>query len=352
MSGSKLCLEVPADEELEDHCVVTKPASVRTLILLYNRRRAHDQMSQEDTERTKLGPGLKILDVSGTPTTVYHNEEEMEDTAPSSVKLVGETVPNSYESSLGLSPQNPITSDSLRNVTGSRMAEMWNVSDAAQQATDAAEQRAVAAQDLADVVQQKQEHVENEKHNTDRAFREEQRNQARDTAAANQKIVTLQMELNDANTKINAQGAVVQNVAGLGSDLREAQQRMATQTAEMRNLGNVTDEMIEQVGELTDAFHQIDAERTRENLVHQNVVNSVPVHVQDTHHHVNEPAGHVQSVPTPNVMHLVSQDTGNRQEAAPQEDDVRWLGVDGYGLGGRPAATPNAASTSYYADLR
>ena len=74
---------------------------------------------------------------------------------------------------------------------------------------------------------------------------------------------------------------------------------MATQTAEMRNLGNVTDKMIEQVGELTDAFRQIDAERTRENLVHQNVVNNVPVHVQDTHHHVNELAGHVQSVPTP-----------------------------------------------------
>ena len=76
----------------------------------------------------------------------------------------------------------------------------------------------------------------------------------------------------------------MQNVAGLWSDLKEAQQRMATQTAKMCNLGNVTDEMIEQVGELTDAFHQIDAERTRENLVHQNVANSVPVHVQDTHH--------------------------------------------------------------------
>ena len=135
--------------------------------------------------------------------------------------------------------------------------------------------------------------MKNELRNVDCAFREEQGNRARDTVAANQKIAALQMELNEANTKINAQGAVVQNVAGLGSDLREAQQRMVTQTAEMRNLGNVTDEMIEQVGELTDAFHQIDAERTKENLVHQNVVNSVPVHVQDTHHHVNEPAGHV-----------------------------------------------------------
>ena len=106
-------------------------------------------MSQKGTERTKLGPGFEILDVSGTPTTVYHNEEEMEDTASSSVKLVGETVPNSDESSLGVSPQNLITADSMRNVTGPRTAETRNVSDAAQQATDAAEQRAMAAQDLA-----------------------------------------------------------------------------------------------------------------------------------------------------------------------------------------------------------
>ena len=31
LSGLKLCLEVPADEELEDHCAVVKLASVRTL---------------------------------------------------------------------------------------------------------------------------------------------------------------------------------------------------------------------------------------------------------------------------------------------------------------------------------
>ena len=88
--------------------------------MLYDRRRARDQMSQEGTERTKLGPGFEILDVSGTPTTVYHNEEEMEETASSSVKLVGESVPSADESSLGLSPQNPITADSLRSVTGPR----------------------------------------------------------------------------------------------------------------------------------------------------------------------------------------------------------------------------------------
>ena len=139
-------------------------------------------MSQEGTEKIKLGPGFEILDVSGTPTTIYHNEEEMENAASSSVKLVGETVPNSDESSLGVSPQNLITVDSLRNVTGPRTAEMRNVSDVAQQATDAAEQRAVAAQDLADTVQQKQEQVKNELRNADCAFREEQGNRARDTA--------------------------------------------------------------------------------------------------------------------------------------------------------------------------
>ena len=152
-------------------------------------------MSQEGTERTKLGPGFEILDISGMPTTVYHNEEEMENAASSSVKLVGETVPNLDESSLGVSPQNLITADSLRNVTGLRTAEMRNVSDVAQQATDAAKQRAVAAQDLADTVQQKQEQVKNELRNADRAFREEQGNRARDTAAANQKIAALQMKL-------------------------------------------------------------------------------------------------------------------------------------------------------------
>ena len=61
-------------------------------------------MSHESTERTKLGLGFNILDVNGTQTTVYHDEEEMEDTASSSVKLVGKRVPESDVSSIGLSP--------------------------------------------------------------------------------------------------------------------------------------------------------------------------------------------------------------------------------------------------------
>ena len=87
-------------------------------------------MSHDGTEHTKLGPGFDILDVSGTPTTVYCNEEEMEDIATSSVKLVGETVPESDVSLLGLSPQNPITVGVLHNVTGAHTSERRSSSDA------------------------------------------------------------------------------------------------------------------------------------------------------------------------------------------------------------------------------
>ena len=76
----------------------------------------------------------------------------------------------------------------------------------------------------------------------------------------------------------------------------------------MQKLGTVTYEMIEHVGELIDAFHQIDAERTRTQNVRHNIVNpveSVPVHVQNTQALVNEPAEHVQSVPSHDVINLV-----------------------------------------------
>ena len=54
----------------------------------------------------------------------------MEDTASSSVKLVGEQVPESDVSSIGLSPQVTLTADSLRKVTGPRTAETRSVGDA------------------------------------------------------------------------------------------------------------------------------------------------------------------------------------------------------------------------------
>ena len=85
-------------------------------------------MSQEQTERIRLGLGFKVLDVSGVPTTVYHNEEGID--ASSSVRLVGERVPESNVSSLGMSPQVALTADSQRNVTGPRTAAKRKSCDA------------------------------------------------------------------------------------------------------------------------------------------------------------------------------------------------------------------------------
>ena len=75
-------------------------------------------MSHEHTDGTKLGPGFDAVGVSTADDQDYPNEWEMEDTASSSVRVVGEVVPETDVSSLGLSPQVALTADSLRNVTG------------------------------------------------------------------------------------------------------------------------------------------------------------------------------------------------------------------------------------------
>ena len=54
----------------------------------------------------------------------------MEDTASSSMRVVGEVVPKTDVSSLGLNPQVALTADSLRNVTGPSTAAVWNLGDA------------------------------------------------------------------------------------------------------------------------------------------------------------------------------------------------------------------------------
>ena len=59
-------------------------------------------MSHEPAEQTKLGPGFDVTGLSGAGATLYANDTEMEDTASSSVRVVGETIPESLESSLGL----------------------------------------------------------------------------------------------------------------------------------------------------------------------------------------------------------------------------------------------------------
>ena len=54
---------------------------------------------------------------------------------------------------------------------------------------------------------------------------------------------------------------------------------MALQAAEMREMGDMTDEMMGHVENLTTVFHQIDAEQQRGNVVNPDIVKSTPVHV-------------------------------------------------------------------------
>ena len=60
----------------------------------------------------------------------------MEDTASSSVRVVGEAVAETDVSSLGLSSQVALTVDSLRNVTGPSMEVAQNPSDAGSDVTE------------------------------------------------------------------------------------------------------------------------------------------------------------------------------------------------------------------------
>ena len=58
---------------------------------------------------------------------------------------------------------------------------------------------------------------------------------------------------------LDAQGVIVQDVTGIGGELRKARKDMESHMAEMREMGNMTNEMMAYVEELTTAFHQIDA---------------------------------------------------------------------------------------------
>ena len=47
------------------------------------------------------------------------------------------------------------------------------------------------------------------------------------------------------STRVNEQGTVVQNVAGISDEVRTAQQQMAEQRVEMEQLGMIADDMID-----------------------------------------------------------------------------------------------------------
>ena len=198
----------------------------------------------------------------------------------------------------------------------------------AQRITDSAEQRAVAAQSDADAAKEKQQLLERELRNADLAFQEERKIRTTEIATAQHTIGVLQNELHDARTRLDAQGVIVQDVAGIGGELREAKKDMALQAAEMREMGDMTDEMLGHVENLTTAFHQIDAEQKRGNVVNPNIVKSTPVHVQGTLSDVKEPAGHVQTEPH-SVINLMSGESEEKEQPVRGRNFSEiWVDVD------------------------
>ena len=133
--------------------------------------------------------------------------------------------------------------------------------------------------------------MEQELRNADLAFQEERKIHTTEIAVAQHTIGALQYELRNANTRLDAQGVIVQYVAGIGGELHEARKDMALRAAEMQEMGDMTYEMMGHVENLTIAFHQIDAEQNRGDVVNPNIVKSTPLHVQDTTSDVNELTG-------------------------------------------------------------
>ena len=198
----------------------------------------------------------------------------------------------------------------------------------AQNATDAAEQLAVAVQSDADAAKQKQQLLEQELRNADLAFQEERKICMTEIAATQQTIGVLQNELHDTRACLDAQGVIVQDVAGIGGELREAKKDMALQAAETREMGAMTDEMLGHVENLTTAFHQIDAEQKKGNVVNPNIVKSTPVHVQGTQSDVKEPAGHVQTEPH-SVINLMSGESEEKEQPVGGKNFSEiWVDID------------------------
>ena len=93
-------------------------------------------MSHEYTNGTKLYLGFNAVGVSTAIDQDYPNDWEMDDTASSSVRVVGEVVAKTDVSSLGLSPQVALIADSLQNVTGPSTAVARNPGDTGSDVTE------------------------------------------------------------------------------------------------------------------------------------------------------------------------------------------------------------------------
>ena len=70
-------------------------------------------MSRWGNNKTPLEPSFSVINVDGVPTTAYSREEEMDDTTLSSVKFVGEVVPETDVPSLSLPTQQSLSAADL-----------------------------------------------------------------------------------------------------------------------------------------------------------------------------------------------------------------------------------------------
>ena len=149
----------------------------------------------------------------------------------------------------------------------------------AQHAADSAERRVVNAQSDADRSKERQAHLEQELQNADTAFRQEKAAREKVVAEAHATIGALRNELQSTNLKVDEQGNVVRNMAGISQELRTAKQDMEEQRVEMQSIGDVADKVMGHVEHLTTTFHKIDEAQKRGNVVNPQNVKSTPAHV-------------------------------------------------------------------------
>ena len=187
----------------------------------------------------------------------------------------------------------------------------------AQHAADTAERRAANAQSDADRAKERQAVLEKELQNADTAFRNEKAERERLEAAAHADIGALRQELQSTKSQVERQEEVMANVAGMGQEMQTAKQDMEDQRLEMQKIGDVADDVMGHVEHLTATFNRIDEAQQRANVVNPPNVKSTPAHVQGTSANVNEPAGHVQTEPTP-VIDLVSEDSKEKGTWKPE----------------------------------
>ena len=81
-------------------------------------------------EQTKLGLGFDAVGISAADDQDYPNDWEMEDTASSNVQVIGEVVPETDVSTLGLTPTVPLSEEYLCEMTVPSTAATQNPSDA------------------------------------------------------------------------------------------------------------------------------------------------------------------------------------------------------------------------------